>query len=718
MPGLKHALLIMALPALLAAQPVQAAVGSPGSSTTSIAWREFDAKSFQQAKEQSKLVLLSIQAPWGHWDRLMSDLTFADPRVVALVNTSFVPIKVDPLMRPDIWARYGMGGWPTTTLLLHTGQPMYFPDAARKTIKAGGTYYATEPMLSYLQDLATYYSANKENVEKAADEIAKGMLAHKDVGSAPLTPDILEVTVSKILEAHGAWNPNPEVKSYRTPDVDSAELAYAYWIKKGNRNVLDTELHRLADMARGGIHDQIGGGFHRLAADAAWRVPAFEKLLGVNAEALQTYADAYMVTGSSRYRDIAEDTARYVLGTLRDPAGWFYAYQAADSKLGEDGDYYTWRLDEVKTLLTEEEQKIIIPAFDIGDWGEMVNSAPRNNVLFLSEGPQLLAERLKMDRAKVTELFESGRRKLLEARSKRPAPAVGRILVSDVNAEMAASLIMSGDLLKRPELTRSGIEALDFLWGKVYDPKSGLVDHAWSPDSGRAGLAEFFTDQVQTVRALLAAYESTGDSRYFEKAGGLAAAADKSFADALNGGWMDRLYDADAPGFVSWPTRSIRDNSLFAESLVRIRYLSGRAEDDKLVKSARKGLESWADEFGSYKEMSAPFGLASDRVQNPPLEVIVVGDTTVGEGKDLDALARSLYQPWKVLRHLNAKTGAQELQARQMTAPANPAIFFCEASRCAGPFARQDKLREKLDQFLGIKHAAAPAQDKAKEEAP
>src|SRR6185295_19134767 len=115
-----------------------------------------------------------------------------------------------------------------------------------------------------------------------------------------------------------------------------------------------------------------------------------------------------------------------------------------------------------------------------------------------------------------------------------------------------------GDLLKRPDLTEAGIKIVDLMWDKMRDAGSGLIDHAWTPDSGRAGLAEFFADQVQMTRALLAAHESTGDGRYLEHAAALAAAADKAFADALNGGWMDRLYSSSAPGLLSWPTRSLR----------------------------------------------------------------------------------------------------------------------------------------------------------------
>ena len=686
---------------VLAGATLQASVhaAAPG-----IAWRAFDKKAFDEAKQKGQLVLLSIQAPWGHWERIMSEITFADPAVAALVSERFIPIKVDPLLRPDIFARYGMGGWPTTAFLLPSGQPLYFPDAARKLIKAGGTFYAAEPLRSYLEDLQKYYTQNRDAADKTANEVAEGVLTRKEVGSAPLTSDVMEIAVTKLLESQGEWNPDPNMKTYRVPDVDSARLACAYFMKKGDRSVLDTALHRMADMARGGIHDQLGGGFHRLASDAAWRVPAFEKLLTVNAEMLQAYAEVYMLTGASRYREVAEDTAGYILGTLHDPAGWFYAYQAAESRLGEDGDYYTWTLEEATSALSEEERKILLPAYDIGEWGELVNSAPRRNVLFLQQGPPMLAQNMGLDLARVTALFESGRDKLLQARKARTAPPVGKILIAEADAEAAAALIESGDLLRRQDLTDAGVKAVDFLWDKVRDPDSGLMSHAWLEGSGRSGPAEFFADQTQMVRALVAAYESTGEGRHLERAAQVATAADKMFADALNGGWMDRVFSPDAPGFLSWPTRSIRDNSLFAESLARLRYLRGRPEDEGLLKAARKGLESWADEFAKYKEVSAPFGLAVDHVLNPPVEVIVAG----ADDPAVVSLARSLYHPWRILRRFNTPSGAAELSARQITPPAHAAIFFCQTSRCAGPYTKDDKPRVKLDEFAGARRPPVP----------
>jgi hypothetical protein len=693
------AVLTILLAATAAPIPATGAEGAPAA--RAIAWRAFEAESFELARKERRLVLLSMPAPWGHWDRIMAETTFNDPRVVELIEKSFVPVRVDPLLRPDLFLRYGMGGWPTTAFLLPSAQPFYFPDAQRRIVRSGGNFYAPEVLATYLAQLAEYFAANSEAAEKSADELARGMLQRKEVGEAPLTRDMLEVTATKMMEAYAGLVPDPTVKVGRHPDVDAIELGLHYYTLRGqNREVLDVALRLLTDMARGGIRDQLGGGFHRFAADQAWRVPAFEKPLSVNAEMMQAYTDVYKVTGNALFLKVAEGIAGYVLGTLGDPEGWFYAYQAADARSGEDGDYYTWTLEEARDALGEEERALVLQAFDIGEWGEMVDSSPRRNVLFVQEGPKLLADRFTLSEEKASELLEAGRAKLLAARSRRTAPPVGKVLIVEANAAIGAALLHLGDARGRADLRAAGLKAIQFAWDKARSPESGLMDRAWDPVKGRAGLAELFVDQVQMVGALIAAHESTGEARWLDNARQLADTARKAFAHSLEGGWMDRLYAAEAPGLLSWPMRSLRDNALFAGSLLRLHHLTGEAAGGPYAAAARKALESWGDEFARYKEGSAPFGLAADRAQTPPLEVLLVGTASDAGYDVLEQKSRALYHPWKILRHVPASDAAALLAPRKMDPPQGAAALLCQADRCAGPFTSEDNLRDRLAAFL------------------
>ena len=693
-----RALAILAMGAL--AQP---ALAAEGRTATSIEWRPFDKAAIEAAGKDGKPILMSIVAPWGHWDRVMDEVTWSDPGVAALVKEKFIPVRVDALLRPDLFARYGMGGWPTTTMLLPSGQPFYFPDASGKTLRAGAQFYAAEPLIDYIGGLADWFSRNREAAEKTANEIATRALERKEIASGELTPELLEGAVTRMMDVYAARQGDPAMKAARLPDADAMRLALYYYDRKGTRSVLDIAFRTMTDMARGGIRDHLGGGFHRAAVDDAWQVPAFEKLLSVNAELLEAYNDVFRVSANGVYLNIGQEIVNYTTSVLADPQGWFYPWQAADARSGEDGDYYTWTIEEARAALSDDVREAMLAAYDIGAQGELVNSAPRRNVLHLVEGPKLLAARLGVDEAKAASILETGRRQLLEARGRRPVPPVGKVLVVDANAQMAAALIHAGDSWRRPELRDRGLRCLEVAWEKAHDDKSGLMDHSWSPVSGRQGMAQLFGDQAEMVRALLVAHESTGAAAWLEKARSLAEAAHKAFVDELDGGWLDRLYAPDAPGLLAWPSRVLRDNATFAESLVRLRYLTG---EESFMKTARKALESWADEYGRYRELSAPFGMAAHKYLTPPLEVFVVTGTGGASSDDLAAQARALYAPWRITRFLGETEARAALASRQGATVDAGSALFCTGSHCVGPYRAADNLRTQLEAFIKEESAA------------
>ncbi len=675
------------------------------SAAAGVAWRPFDAEVLAEAKRDGKLVLLWIHAPWGVLDRMMVETTFTDEKVVSLINAKLLAVKVDLLERPDLYARYGGDGWPTTTFLLPTGRPVYYLDATSgKMAQAGGHYYGPDDLLAYLTTLLENYESGKEESLRVAGRIEEGILARKEVGDAPLKPELLEASVTRVLDTYRDWRPDPTLEESHLPDPDSAALAFHYHARKAERQVIDVILSVMTEMARGGIRDHLGGGFHRAALDAAWRVPSFEKLLSVNAGLLEAYTDVFRLTGNGRYRPIAEGIADYVLGALTDPSGWHYAYQAGGDGPGDEGLYYTWTLEEARAALTEEEQRIVLPAYDIGEWGELTKTAPRRNVLYLREGEILLSRRLGVEEDKVAETLAASRRKLLEARSRRKAPPVGKVLVTDAAAAMAGALVRAGDLLRRDDLREAGLKSLQVLWEKAWDPAAGRLDHLWTPESGRAALTFFFADHAEAARALLIAYESTGSNAHLHRARQVADAAAAAFADSLDGGFSDRTFSADLPGLLSWPVRSLRDNALFAETLIRLHVHTGEAG---YLKTARKTLESWADEFGSHGALAARFGLSVDRYLNPPLEVIVLGSGGEPGFEAVQAKARALYHPWSIIRYL-ARDAARSLATRQVTPPDGPACVLCLGERCSPPYGPEENLRERQAEFLQAPAAERP----------
>ena len=249
------------------------------------------------------------------------------------------------------------------------------------------------------------------------------------------------------------------------------------------------------------------------------------------------------------------------------------------------------------------------------------------------------------------------------------------------------------DLLRRPDLRESGLKTLEFLWDKTWNASTSRFDHAWTPEGGRAGLEEFFVDQAQMLRLLLAAFESTGEARHLERARQVAAAAVPAFADSLNGGFADRVSTGQAVGLMSWPVRSLRDNALFTDALIRLYH---HTADDALAKTARKALESWADEFSEYKELSAPFGLAVDHLLNPPLEIILLGPHESPEFAPLAAEARALYHPWRVIRYPGPEEAGTMLKRRQVTPPAGVSCVLCLGTLCSAPASKPEEIKPAM----------------------
>jgi len=686
----------------------------PDAAAAGIAWREFEAKSFEQARADGKPVFLYMPAPFGHRDRLMTEHTMSDPRVIALLGEKYIPIRVDPLLRPDIDIRYNLGGWPTSAFLLPTGQPFVYPTPTGELEMAGATYYAPDALTFLLERHADYFSANRQGLENLAAELDRRSLERKEVGKAPLAPEMLEVSITKFLDAYRVWNPDPKAKRTLHPDVDALDLGLYYYLVKGNPDIRDVIIRMLTDMARGGIRDHLGGGFHRYAKDSAWRVPAFEKTLSVNAGMLSLYTDAFRLTGEERYLAIADATASWVMRTLGTEEGWFHLYQDADAAVGQDGDFYTWTIEEARAALSEEEAEIVLPAFQIEEWGEMVDSAPRRNVLFLHDGPFLLSQRLGRQLGEVTALFERGSRKLLEIRKGRAAPPVGGPLVTEANASLAIALLRAGDAMPRADLRKAGLRIVDHLWSTARSAESRLMEHSIPAPPGGSSSA-LFVDQVAMTRALIAAYESTGDRAYRDNALALAQAADRRFEESLGGGWNDRAMTKDSPGLLALPHRSLRDNALFAGALTVLHHLTGEPADGPLEKSARKGLEAWADEFSDYGVGGSAFGVAAHRHQTRPLEVLIAAAGEGRKSEQFDPLrheAAAISHPWKVLRYLEAADVAADARLKSKNAPEGPAAYLCMGTECAGPFDATADLIVRAHEFLNPaagSSVAAPA---------
>ncbi len=421
-----------------------------------IDWQPWSEAAFQKAQKRNKLIFLHIGYPGCYWCERMASETFRHPVGVAYINRYFVPIALDRNQRPDIAnafmqvvaAMTGKTGWPLNLFLTPEGKPFH-----------GGTYFSFEteipgsPTLhQLLGEVLEAWENDRERVEDTASEMARqmreGMSPLLDALTEPpanLHTAALETLGAAYDRRHGGFETGPK---FPQPLVLLWLLRLA---ENGNARGREMALTTLVGMARGGIYDVLGGGFHTYAHDAAWRQPCFEKSLPTNALLALGYAKAYRLTGQEAFRRVAAHTFDYILGALRLPNGLFANGQGSESAHGGDrGAYYLWTADEVRAALSSDEAEALIAAYDLGD-------QPATLQRILSD--EALGERLGIAPAEAAARIAAAKARLLEVRQSRPAPFTDTTVTAAWHAIATRSLAEAAADLNAPRYAEAAAES-------------------------------------------------------------------------------------------------------------------------------------------------------------------------------------------------------------------------------------------------------------------
>ena len=462
-----------------------------------IQWHEWGPDAFATAQREKKPMLLDIGAVWCHWCHVMDRESYDDPEIAAIVNEHFVAVKVDRDERPDIDSRYqaavqavsGQGGWPLTAFLTPYGKPFY-----------GGTYFPPQDHYgrpSFRRVLLSIANAYKEKqgdvIEQAAmveNAIVQAESFHGRSGrvSASVIQAIQDSAFKMFDPMHGGFGSAPKFPHPSTldlliercarvaslcPDTNSAELRSAGQPgaaipTKDNselRNIIVTTLER---MANGGVYDQLAGGFHRYSVDERWVVPHFEKMSYDNSELLKNYVHAYQATGDSFFANVVRDIIRWMDEWLSDrERGGFYASQDADINMDDDGDYFTWTVEEAGAVLTEEEAQVAALRYDINEVGEMHHN-PAKNVLFVRASLDEIAKRMKLPPDRVRELLETAKQKMYAARLLRPTPFIDKTVYVAWNSLCISAYLEAARVLDLPETRRFALRSLDRMLSEAW----------------------------------------------------------------------------------------------------------------------------------------------------------------------------------------------------------------------------------------------------------
>jgi uncharacterized protein YyaL (SSP411 family) len=612
-------------------------------------WYEWGAEAFARAQAEDKPILLDIGAVWCHWCHVIDRESYENPQLAALINQLFIPVKVDRDERPDVDARYqaaisaisGQGGWPLTGFLLPDGRPFF-----------GGTYFPPDDAMGrpgfrrILEAVAGGYRNRRAEVEEAASRLAEAVANAETFTGArgeldSRTADHLIESIVGLFDArNGGFGRSPKF-----PHPSALDLLLERYQSGGGPALLKVAATTLVKMGSGGVYDQVSGGFHRYSVDERWCVPHFEKMSYDNSELLKNFLHGYQVTRNPFLREVAEGIIDWTNAVLSDQArGGFYASQDADQTLDDDGDYFTWTIEEVRAVLTPEESRVIELAYDVEAHGEMHHN-PSKNVLWIARQPGEIAATLGMDEASVRLLLARAIGKLLFARTARPVPFIDTTLYVSwnamyVSAYLDAAAVLGGE--KGAACRAFALKTLDRILAEAWSDARGFAHRI-----GGARLDGSLDDQVFAGIALLDAYESTLDRRYFDAARRAADFAIAEYFDVEGGGFFDRASGAPPMGGLEVRRKPLQDSptpGANATAAILLDRLYGFTTSAHYREHAEATLEAFAGIAPQLGIHAASYGLAALLHVRQPFEVVITGKRGDPQADALEQAANSVYR--------------------------------------------------------------------------
>jgi uncharacterized protein YyaL (SSP411 family) len=666
-----------------------------------VQWQEWGEAAFAKAKSEDKPILLDIGAVWCHWCHVMDRESYESAETAKIINDQFIAVKVDRDERPDVDTRYqaavsaisGQGGWPLTAFLTPEGKP-YF----------GGTYFP--PMDQHgrpgfprvLLTMAEAFQKRRDEVNDSAGSVMAAIEHNARSGGFGSQPKFPHSGAIDLL-------------------LDAASRVSVNGAEGVGEAAKTAAMVTLAKMSKGGIYDHLAGGFHRYSVDDRWVVPHFEKMAYDNSELLKNYVHAFQTFVEPEAARIAREIVRWMDEWLSDrERGGFYASQDADFSLDDDGDYFTWTLDEAAEVLTAEEMAVASAYYDIGEIGDMHHN-PAKNVLHVRGTLDGVAKANKITLEEAKKRLDSAKTKLYAARLKRPTPYVDKTVYVGWNGMCISAYLEAGRVLDMPEVRAFALKSLDRVLAEARDSKTGLGHVvAYGEDGGsesqvRPQVAGVLDDYVFLGHAALDAWEMTGEMKYYIAAESIMESALARFYDATGCAFFDT--EAAAKGEVRLGAlvtrrKPLQDsptpagNPVGAALLLRLEALNGR--EDYAVK-ALETLETFAgvvEHFGLY---AASYGLALQRMVQRPVQICVIGDDATAWRLEAVALARYAVNK-SVIRLRRDQLGGLP-RALAETVPHLPGLkeegsfaVVCTGKGCLPPVSTVDELIEAMNKSL------------------
>ncbi len=660
-------------------------------------WQPWDDTALAQARSEDKPIFLSIGYSACHWCHVMEHESFEDEAVAEYLNTHYVNIKVDREERPDLDRIYQTahqlltqrpGGWPLSLVLdPHDHSPFfagtYFPKTPRHGMPA---------FLDVMQRVAEYYREHRDRLADHAKALQEAFAAIEAPTSARGSIDAsasdqaLRELIRQYDPQHGGFGSAPKF-----PHPTSLELCLRAWARLDESSpikprALHVVRHTLQAMARGGLYDQLGGGFCRYSVDERWSIPHFEKMLYDNAQLLPLYADLWSATGDAECRRVAEQTGAWVIREMQAPAGGYYSTLDADSE-GEEGKFYVWDNTEIEAALTTAEWQIAAAVYGLkgqpnfeGKWHLNVHQSVAS-----------AAERLGVPAAQAQATLDAGRAKLYDIRCQRVWPGRDEKILTAWNGLMIKGMAHAGRVLGRDEFVTSASDALEFLRSSVWRGGRLLA----TTKDGKAHLNAYLDDYVYLIDGILELLQCRWNGAHLEFAVALAERSLAHFADAEHGGFYFTSDDHEALITRQKPTSDDAvpsGNGIAARVLLRLGHLLG---ETRYLDAAQATLECMAASIAQIPAAHGALLIAQEEYLHPTQTVILRGDAE--QMATWAAAARRHYAPARVSVAIGRDAEALPGLLSQRSAADGLIAYVCEGHHCQAPIKDFAEFERHMD---------------------
>ncbi len=656
-------------------------------------WYPWGDEAFAEAARQDKPVFLSIGYSSCHWCHVMEHESFSQEDLAAVLNEHFIAIKVDREERPDIDGIYmtavqlmtGSGGWPLSVFLTPDRQPFF-----------GGTYFPPEDrygrpgFTSLLNNIATVWRTRRADITSDAGRltaaVSRALQPDTTAGTAPTAALLASATAPLAAQYDARWGGFGRAPKF--PPAGTLAFLLRRHQATGDKATLGIVTHTLQAMARGGMYDQVGGGFHRYSVDAQWLVPHFEKMLYDNALLARVYVEAWQVTGDPFYRRIATETLDYVLRDMTGPEGGFYSAQDADSE-GVEGKFYVWDRAELLEVLGDEPGREVADFFGASEAGNFEG----HNILNVPLSRREVAADQGLDPDALGRRIDAARATLRAQRATRVPPLTDDKVITAWNGMMISSMARAGTAFDTPRFVAAARRAAAFI-DRQMSPGEKLL-RSWR--QGIAGPAGVLDDYANLANAHIDLYEATFDPAHLDRANALVAAIQAEFTDGK------------APGFtfapvgrsdLLTPSRPMADgaipsgNAIALTAMLRLYRLTG---NEALRLAADPLLNAMATAAGPQPRSFTYALMAMEFMLSQPRELVLVGDKTHPAYQAFLRTIRSRFQPNSVIVAATPATLSESdlvripLLRNRAPIDGKPALYVCEEFSCRQPITDPDQ---------------------------